>query len=95
MSTIKILETCPKCDGTGIDTYESGENPIEKPCENCGAVGTRELAFSDDLKTELSAIRAKTDNLPDDTASDLDDIMDKCNEIKEKCDEIKEVVDEL
>ena len=84
MAAIVIKEVCPRCGGTGIDkTYPSVEGVPEKPCENCDAIGVREIGFSEDLDTRLADLEDK-----------VNDVLDKVNDIKEKVDEIKEKLDE-
>lgn len=71
MAAIEILEVCPKCGGSGIDVYHSGDDSPEKPCENCGTTGARLLGYSSDLDTRLSVIDTKLDAL--DTKLDIID----------------------
>ena len=84
---------CVSCQGTG----QIGEDA----CSLCGGDGERNtlqwgiteahlmamLQLVVNTASTIDAIKAKTDNLPEDIADDIADIKDKCNDIFEKVNE--------
>ncbi|HUS89595.1 MAG TPA: hypothetical protein VMW91_09560 [Desulfosporosinus sp.] len=94
---------CPKCiDGVydeatciycGGDTEIDLLAPMFKQLAGSnlraitGQVWSEMLGKLDVIQADITAIKAKTDNLPDNTADDIGDIMDKCNDIFEQVSE--------
>ena len=90
--------TCPTCGGDGMD----GDH-LCRTCMGRSTIPIRTTKYQalkeqfdamDSIQAVLTAIKAKTDNLPEDTESVLDDILDKCNDILDKCNDILEQLQE-
>ena len=80
---VTITSICRACGGTGIDLQIGPGDPVELPCQNCGATGW--VTTSDGQVNAGAKI----------SGSYFDDVINKLTDIKEKVDEIKAVVDEL
>lgn len=89
---------CPTCGGDGY----VGDDEACPTCATTGATPVKGRAGYDKrrfdeaeakvdtLTTDVTAVKAKTDNLPEDIASDLSDISDRCDDIMDKCNDIWE-----